>query len=135
LRGEINTEKTEGRVRELIDHEDLLTIFDSIILCRFYSDFIGWKELERIVNMTTGESLNEDHLKQIAQSITNLVRQFNTQEGVSRKDDYLPKRFFKEMLGHDRSIYSEEEFGKMIDEYYKARGWDPKGNPPRNGPG
>lgn len=135
LRGEINTEKTEGRVRELIDHEDLLTIFDSMILCRFYSDFIGWKELARIVSMITGESFEEVHLKRIAQSITNLVRQFNIQEGVSRKDDCLPKRFFKEMLGHDRSIYSEEEFGKMIDEYYEARGWDPEGNPPRNGRG
>jgi len=130
LRGEINAEKAEGEAKELIDYEDRLTIFDSIILCRFYSDFIGWKELEIIINLITGESLKKHHLKQIAQAITNLVRQYNIQEGLSRKDDYLPKRFFRETLGDGKSIYTEEEFGNMIDEYYKARGWDPQGNPP-----
>ena len=96
----------------------------------FYSDFIGWKELEMIIDMITGKSVQERQLKQIAKSITNLVRQYNIQEGVSKKDDCLPIRFFREALGDGKSIGSEEEFRKMIDEYYKARGWDPAGNPP-----
>jgi aldehyde:ferredoxin oxidoreductase len=131
LRGEISAEKTEGKVKELIDYEDRLTIFDSIILCRFYSDFIGWKELEMIINLITGESFQERQLKQIAQTTANLVRRYNIQEGVSKRDDYLPKRFFKETLADGKGIYTEEEFCKMIDEYYKERGWDPKGNPPQ----
>jgi aldehyde:ferredoxin oxidoreductase len=130
LRGEIKAEKAEGKVRELIDYEDRLTIFDSIILCRFYSDFIGWGELETIIHLITGESLKKRHLRHIAQAITNLVRQYNIQEGVSKKDDSLPRRFFKESLDGDKSIYNEEEFSRMIDEYYKARGWDLEGNPP-----
>ena len=69
-------------------------------------------------------------MQQIAQAITNLVRQYNIQEGVSKKDDYLPKRFFKETLDGGKSIYNEEEFSRLIDEYYKARGWDLEGNPP-----
>jgi aldehyde:ferredoxin oxidoreductase len=130
LRGNLGLEKLEEKVKELIDHEDRLTLFDSIILCRFYSDFIGWKELEKIIRIVTGRSFRKPHLRKIAQSITNLVRQFNIQEGVSRKDDFLPKRLFKERLGKGKSLGTEEEFGRMIDEYYKARGWNAQGNPP-----
>ncbi len=130
LRGEINPEKTEGRVRELIDHEDWLTIFDSIILCRFYSDFIDWKDLERIVYSITGDSPEKHDLQRIAQSITDLVRQYNVREGMSKKDDFLPKRFFKEILGNGKRIYAEEDFSAMINAYYEARGWDANGNPP-----
>ena len=130
LRGNLNVEKTEGKVHELIDHEDRLTIFDSIILCRFYIDLIGWKELGKILQLITGKSFKPPHLRRIAQSITNLVRQYNVQEGVSKKDDFLPKRFFKETLGKGKRLGTEEEFGQMVDEYYQARGWDARGHPP-----
>jgi hypothetical protein len=42
----------------------------------------------------------------------------------------LPKRFFRETLAGGKGIYTEEEFGSLIDEYYQLRGWDINGNPP-----
>jgi aldehyde:ferredoxin oxidoreductase len=38
-----------------IDFEDRCTLFDTLILCRFYRDLYPWEELGKMIALTTGE--------------------------------------------------------------------------------
>jgi aldehyde:ferredoxin oxidoreductase len=52
-------------------------------------------------------------------------------EGTSRKDDTVPERFLKQPAERG-SVNSIVPIEVMLDDYYKARGWDVKtGNPTR----
>ena len=38
----------------MIDYEDRATLFDSLIFCRFFRDFMMWDELHILIEATTG---------------------------------------------------------------------------------
>lgn len=68
-------------------------------------------------------------MRKIANDISTLRRMINIREGLTREDDMLPPRFFKEPRKDDAKIVDKEEFLYMLDEYYRIRGWDKKGSP------
>ncbi|MEM3061756.1 MAG: aldehyde ferredoxin oxidoreductase C-terminal domain-containing protein, partial [Candidatus Bathyarchaeia archaeon] len=70
--------------------------------------------------------------KEIADKITTLARMFNVREGISRKDDALPSRFFSEAFSKGPSaqqVVDKVEFEKMLNEYYAKRRWNLDGIP------
>jgi aldehyde:ferredoxin oxidoreductase len=123
LSGQIDPNQIKGKAKLFVDYEDKMTLFDALILCRFYRDLITWKDLQEIIKSSCGLSLNKKSLKTMASGIINLARSFNQQEGVTRKEDKLPRRFFREVLqGTEKSIHPEDlQF--MLKEYYQLRGW------------
>jgi len=123
LSGQINPEQIRGKARLFIDYEDKMTLFDALILCRFYRDLITWTDLEEILRATCGPVLKKKDLKKIASNIINLAKKFNWQEGVRKKDDKLPRRFFREVLGETRKTIRPDELKVMLKEYYQLRGW------------
>ncbi|MFX0138374.1 MAG: aldehyde ferredoxin oxidoreductase C-terminal domain-containing protein, partial [Candidatus Hodarchaeota archaeon] len=77
-----------------------------------------------------GVETTVEELKEIGSRINTLSRMYNIREGLSRKDDTLPDRFFEEALPEDPDhILDRYKFNAMLDEYYKLRGWDADGNP------
>ena len=58
--GEIAKDQIEGKARLHIDYEDRAAIFDSLILCRFFRDFILWDELAAIVRALGREPASLD---------------------------------------------------------------------------
>jgi len=123
LSGQINPDQIRGKARLFIDYEDKMTLFDALILCRFYRDLITWTDLEEILRATCGLTLKKKGLKTIASGIINLARNFNRQEGVTKKDDKLPRRFFREVLETGKTI-QPGELEVMLKEYYQLRGWE-----------
>jgi aldehyde:ferredoxin oxidoreductase len=62
----------------------------------------------------------------------NLFRTFNAREGLGRKDDKLPKKFFKQLAGTGPTAgfaLTHEEIDSAIDSYYKLAGWTSDGVP------
>ncbi len=59
-----------------------------------------------------------------------LERYMNTREGISRKDDTLPARFLKEGREGDPQRRTVP-LHRMLDNYYKLRGYDTNGVPTR----
>jgi aldehyde:ferredoxin oxidoreductase len=57
-----------------------------------------------------------------------LERHMNVREGISRKDDTLPARFLNEGRADDPKR-STVPLDKMLDRYYKIRGFDREGKP------
>jgi aldehyde:ferredoxin oxidoreductase len=49
LAGMIPPDQIEDKAEMLIDFEDRLNIFDTLILCRFYRDLYSWEELEKTI--------------------------------------------------------------------------------------
>jgi aldehyde:ferredoxin oxidoreductase len=123
LSGQIDPNQIRGKAKLFVDYEDKMTLFDALILCRFYRDLITWKDLQEIIKSSCGLSLNKKSLKTTASGIINLTRAFNQQEGVTKKEDKLPRRFFREVLqGTEKAIHTEDlQF--MLKEYYQLRGW------------
>jgi aldehyde:ferredoxin oxidoreductase len=123
LSGQIDPDRTRGKARLFIDYEDKMTLFDALILCRFYRDLITWTDLKEIIRATCGLSLKKKQLKAIASGIITLARNFNRQEGVTKKDDKLPRRFSREVLQETGKTIQPGELEVMLKEYYQLRGW------------
>ncbi len=124
LSGMIAPDQIEGKAEMLIDFEDRHTLFDSLILCRFFRDLYPWERLSVIIKATTGMELDKEQLQRLALRISNKVREFNLREGMSEADDTLPIRFFEEKLSDSGKVLPRAEFNKMLSDYYKLKGWN-----------
>ncbi len=128
LSGMIDPDTIEGKAAMFVDFEDRLTLFDALILCRFFRDLYPWEALCETVQGLTGIETSTTRLKAISANISNIVRTFNIQEGLQPEDDRLPIRLHKEALKSGHQI-SEVEIETMVTEYYHLRGWDEQGKP------
>lgn len=128
LAGMIDRDQIEGKAEMFIDFEDRLTIFDALILCRFYRDLYPWERLGEVVHATTGISSDRPSLTRIASRISNLVRRFNLREGITSADDRLPNRLYRP-LADSGKVITEGQLSQMVRDYYRLRGWDKNGIP------
>ena len=130
LSGMVDPEKIEGKAAIFCQWEDRLTIFDTFVLCRFFRDLYQWEELAEILEGIVGIRYTTQELREIARNVTDDTRRFNLQEGLSVDDDNLPPRFFKEVLPETNKVMTQAQMMEMLREYYHARGWNEKGEPP-----
>lgn len=123
LSGMMDPDQIEGKAEMVIDFEDRHTLFDSLIVCRFFRDLYPWDILSRIIKGTTGMDLDRKQLQRLAWNITNKAREFNLREGMSKADDTLPKRFFEEKLEDSGKVLLKSDFARMLSDYYSLKGW------------
>ena len=129
LTGVIAPGQIDGKAELFLDFEDRCTLFDCLILCRFYRDFYLWEALSEAVALTTGLTLDQSGLKAVAARVTNNARRFNLREGLTAADDRLPRRLVKDQLASGDGI-TAEELDRLVQDYYRLRGWSPEGRPP-----
>jgi aldehyde:ferredoxin oxidoreductase len=92
-------------------------------------ELLPFKTAAEITKAVTGIPFTENEMFDIGERIVNLERAYIVQEGIRRKDDYLPKRFLTEPLPNGNSKGSIFEIEPMLDEYYNERGWNKNGVP------
>ncbi|MGV8145327.1 MAG: aldehyde ferredoxin oxidoreductase family protein [Alkaliphilus sp.] len=131
LSGIIDPDQIEGKAKLFVEYEDRLTLFDTYIMCRFYRDMLMWDELSILAKASTGLDLTEKELREIATNIVNATREFNVREGVTMKDDSLPKRFHDEPIGSENKVITREDFNQLLADYYQERGWTKEGETKR----
>ncbi len=71
----------------------------------------------------TGIDGSQENLQKIANSVSNIVRQFNLREGLAPEDDRLPKGLHRE-LKKSGAVLTEAELETMLQDYYKLKGWN-----------
>ncbi len=108
--------------------EEMAAISDAIGVCKnTYNNMevLSWDETAELLRAATGWEITGQEVQQIGERIVNLERLFIAREGITRKDDTLPRRFLEEPLpeGSGPSTGSVLELEPMLDEYYRARGW------------
>jgi len=126
LAGLIAPEEIKGKAAMLLEYEDRLCVYDTLILCRFFRDLFFWDELAAIVKGTLGLDLKEADFKKIAANIAMTIREFNLREGMSPEEDFLPEFFFKHPVGKNRRVLDKAEFRQLVDDYYELRGFQNK---------
>jgi len=131
----LDPDSYEGKAELVKRLQDVYAVIDSLILCKFTSlAFFNTLNYEptiyaRLLTTATGWYVDEDEFYRIGERIYNLERLFNIREGFSRDDDVLPLRLLKEPLPNGPSRGQTIDLGRLLDEYYMARGWDYLGRP------
>ncbi len=112
------------------------SMLDSAELCQFVFGpawtLYGPAETAEMIRAVTGWDITVDELMAVGERRLNLFRMFNTREGLDRKDDKLPKKFFKQLKGEGPTAgiaLTHEEVESAIDEYYRLAGWTNNGVP------
>jgi aldehyde:ferredoxin oxidoreductase len=118
--------------------EEMAAISDATGVCKnTYNNMevLDWDGTAELLQAATGWDMTGEEVRRIGECIVNLERLFIAREGVTREDDTLPRRFLAEPLpeGSGPSTGSVLELGPMLDEYYRARGWDVETGLPTEG--
>ena len=121
--------ETKGKAKMVADMQDLMSLFDSLHLCKF-TLFAGMsvEPLLKCLNLITGWHITKEEFLKTGERIFNLKRLYDIREGISRKDDTLPAR----LLTHPRGGGSGDNLphlNEMLRDYYRVRGWDELGIP------
>jgi aldehyde:ferredoxin oxidoreductase len=120
---------TEGKAGLTKVFQDLTSTVDASGLCLFLTFGIGLDEIHPEIVATTGIDYSQEDLMQIGERIYNLERMFNLKAGIGGDQDTLPKRILNEGIPSGPAQGQVSELGKMLPEYYEARGWSSDGEP------
>jgi aldehyde:ferredoxin oxidoreductase len=114
------------------------SMLDSVELCQFVWGpswtLYGPNETVELIRAVTGWNVSLYELMKVGERRLNLMRVFNAREGFSRKDDKLPKKFFKPLEGTGPTAgeaVNRDEFESALDLYYSMLGWTANGIPTR----
>lgn len=126
----------KGQPEYAIRTQNFTALGDSLTQCRFVSErgygMTITETYAEMINAVTGWKLTKEDVEQIGERICNVERAFNVREGVSRKDDRLPRRVMEEPVPdgpHEGMQCNRAELDQMLDEYYRLRGWTDQGIP------
>jgi len=129
LTGAADRLKYEGKAELVKTFQDLTSTLDSTGICLFTTFGMGGEDIALLLSTATGFKVDINEFMKIGERIWNLERLFNLKAGFTRKDDTLPPRILKEPIKTGPSKGEIEELDKMLDDYYKVRGWDKNGVP------
>jgi aldehyde:ferredoxin oxidoreductase len=126
-----------GKGRMVWWHEVFNAVCDALGFCRFLTVFSSphapqYQQFSKLIALSTGLTFTLKELKTIGERIYTLERMMLAKDGISRKDDTLPKRYFEEPIPEGPAqgeIISHKGFNGMLDEYYRLHGWDENGIP------
>ncbi len=114
------------------------SLLDTLELCQFVWGpawtLYGPSEIVEFVRAVTGWNVSLFELVKVGQRRLNMLRAFNAREGFSRKDDKLPKKFYKALQGTGPTAgvaIDPAEFEAALDMYYQLLAWTPDGTPTR----
>jgi aldehyde:ferredoxin oxidoreductase len=129
---------TPEKVRFAYLTEVFYSMMDTLTVCQFVYGptwcLYGPNDTAEMVRAVTGWEVTLDELMTVGKRRLNLLRTFNAREGFSRKDDKLPKKFFKPLAGTGPTAgiaVTHEEMEAGLDEYYRLAGFTNDGIPTR----
>lgn len=115
------------------------SMLDTVELCQFVWGpswtLYGPNETVDMIKAVTGWDVSLFELMKVGERRLNLMRVFNAREGFDRKDDSLPKKFFKPLVGSGPTAgvaVDHDQLEQAIDLYYSVLGWTENGIPTRS---
>lgn len=127
--GDYDRYSLDGKAHLVKTMQDSTAIIDSLIMCMFTVDLgISVELYARCANLPTGMSITADDVYTIGERINTVERLFNIEEGFTRDDDALPRRFAAEAAPSDPGAHTLD-VADVLDEYYAEREWDDAGVP------
>jgi aldehyde:ferredoxin oxidoreductase len=118
---------TEGKAELVIRLQNANAVMDSTGLCVFITSAVDPEDIISLLNYATGMNYDRQRAMKIGERIWNLERLFNIKAGVMK--DTLPPRMLEEPIPSGPAKGRVNLLEKMLDEYYRLRGWDKNGVP------
>jgi aldehyde:ferredoxin oxidoreductase len=120
----------------VIESQHTRPLFDALGICRLQYMELGFEaeNYEALFYRITGKKKSWQQLLTISERIWNLTRLISAREikNFGRHLDYPPPRFYEEPIpsGPNEGYFlTREDLDVLLDEYYRARGWDENGIP------
>jgi len=117
----------------LVEHTErqaLLT--DCLTMCKnigLSMDILDFDFASRLLTAGTGLKFTPEKVNDALKGVIDRDRKMNIDFGVTAAQDTLPRRFTHEPLNEGASKGQVVPVGRMVKEYYKAKGWDAQGVP------
>lgn len=119
--------------------ETIFAVSDALGICRFVCHLwnspklLGYEHFSDMVQAAKAWNISPEELREAGARIIDLERMINSREGLTRKDDTLPARYFDDPLPTGPaagSFIDREQFTNLLTRYYIRRGWDEEGRVP-----
>ncbi|UCF11664.1 MAG: aldehyde ferredoxin oxidoreductase family protein [Thermoplasmatales archaeon] len=126
----------ETKEKTVYFSDNIFATIDCLGICKFICHgfnsphFVDYTWMKKLIYCASDWHFKEKDIQEIGKRVIDIERMFNNREGISRKDDTLPKRYFdrpmplKVAKGHH---IDRKEFNNLLSRYYKLRGWDEDG--------
>jgi len=126
-----------GKGRMVWWHERLNALCDALGVCRFLSVFSSphapqAQQFSELLYRAFGENYASQDLWDVGERICTLERLILIGNGLGKRDDTLPSRYFDEPVqeGPAKGEFIDRlQFTQILDEYYDLHGWDKRGVP------
>ncbi len=120
------------KIRFTLATQYMYSALDSLNLCQFVFgpawQLYGPNDMVDTVLAITGwDDVDLDELQTLGERRLNMLRAFNAREGIDRKQDKLPEKFFKKALkggASDGWKLDRVEFEAALDQYFELSEWD-----------
>ena len=123
-------DKGKAVLVEYTERQALLT--DCLTMCKnigLSMDIMDFDFASRLLRAGTGLNFTPDRVDSALKGVINRDRKMNIDFGVNADQDTLPRRFTHEPLKEGPSKDQVVPVGRMVKEYYKAKGWNDQGVP------
>ncbi|MFX0002050.1 MAG: aldehyde ferredoxin oxidoreductase family protein [Candidatus Hodarchaeota archaeon] len=120
------------KIRALTYISNWQNLYNALLICYFLPwDYVDAPEILRAV---TGWYTSTWELMKVGERITTMARVFNIREGFTKKDDWLPERFFKPHTSGElnETSVNPDELKNAITTYYNMMGWNEDGIPTKS---
>jgi len=126
----------KGKEKTVFFSDNIFAAIDCIGICKFICHgfnsphFVDYEWMGKLIHAASGWKYSKKELQDVGKRVIDIERMFNNREGITRKDDTLPKRYFDEpskrniAKGHH---IDRKEFDKLLSRYYKLRRWTEDG--------
>lgn len=121
--------QVQGKSSYVILHQNSSAAIDSLVICKFVNMGVADEYFARTLSAVTGVHYATGDLIRVGERIWNLERLYNLREGFLRAADNLPPRMLNEAVTEGPSKGWVSKLEPMLQEYYRARGWDEQGVP------
>jgi aldehyde:ferredoxin oxidoreductase len=136
--GSLPKSEVRGKAQWVIDSQHLRPMFDVLGTCRLQMMELGFEveHYEELFALITGEKRSWDEMLGVSEMIWHLTRAFSVREvpGFGRHMDFPPPRLCQDPVRtgpNEGHFLSMDEVHILLDEYYRARGWNASGIPER----
>lgn len=110
--------------------QDETAAYNCLIVCNFaWGGELQAPPFLELLKAATGLGIDEKSFLKIGERSWNLARLFNVREGLTSETDTVPDRFFEELSAlkeGNKKVLDRKKFQRMLSEYYRLRGWNPK---------
>ena len=128
--GKIDPFTADGKAELVYKDQIRTSVKWSLEMCDFLA--ANLELCTRMLNTAWQTTYTEEDVKKFGRRIWTMTRLFNAREGFSKQQDTMPPRIYRDPLREGRAkgkVVTQQDFEKMLSNYYKLWGWDDQGIP------